>query len=116
MVTLFYKRTAVRQPVIQLTARSRDIRQNNPETVVRLLVLYDRPLSFSDSDECAGDFTLPVLAGVDVVAYFSLPPGAAPVFGSKNRVAFFGNYRFYFSSIENLRLFEVRLFRGYGWV
>ncbi|CAN0007944.1 unnamed protein product [Ascophyllum nodosum] len=58
------------------------------------------------TDECTGDFTLPVLAGVDVVAFFSLPPGATPVVGSENRMALFGDYRFYFSSIENLRLFE----------
>ncbi|CAN0039334.1 unnamed protein product [Ectocarpus fasciculatus] len=56
--------------------------------------------------DCTGDTHFPVLAGVDVVAYWALPEGSKPVFGTPNLVALFGDYRFYFSSIENLRTFE----------
>lgn len=58
--------------------------------------------------ECTGDFSLPVLAGVDVVAYFSLNEGEPPVYGTENYMALFGAYRFYFGSMGNLRTFEVR--------
>ncbi|CAN0031532.1 unnamed protein product [Ectocarpus sp. 12 AP-2014] len=56
--------------------------------------------------DCTGDTHLPVLGGVDVVAYWALSAGSKPVFGTPNLVALFGDYRFYFSSIENLRTFE----------
>lgn len=59
------------------------------------------------ADEYAGDYSFPVLNGVDLVAYFSLAAGAAPVYGTENYMAVFGNYRFYFSSVENLQEFEV---------
>lgn len=55
------------------------------------------------------DLSLPVLAGVDVVAYWTLPGGATPVLGSHNLMSIFQGYRFFFSSIENLRTFEVRV-------
>ncbi|CAN0038582.1 unnamed protein product, partial [Hapterophycus canaliculatus] len=48
----------------------------------------------------------PVLRGVDVVAYWTLPDGGEPVAGTPNLMATFGSYRFFFSSIENLRTFE----------
>lgn len=50
---------------------------------------------------------MPVLNGVDLVAYFSLDADAAPVYGTENYMAVFGNYRFYFSSMENFQKFEV---------
>lgn len=54
------------------------------------------------------DTSLPVLGGVDVVAYWALSEGATPVHGTPTLTAMFGDYRFFFSSIENLRTFEVR--------
>ncbi|CAM9169713.1 unnamed protein product [Ectocarpus sp. 8 AP-2014] len=60
--------------------------------------------------ECAGQFDLPVLGGVDVVEYWRLPSAAEAVLGSPNLMSVFGNYRFFFSSVENLRVFEARGF------
>lgn len=54
------------------------------------------------------DFSLPVLGGYDVVAYWTLPDGAEPVLGKPALMSLYGHYRFFFSSIENLRTFEVR--------
>ncbi|CAB1112120.1 unnamed protein product [Ectocarpus sp. CCAP 1310/34] len=65
---------------------------------------------FYCSAECAGQFDLPVLGGVDVVEYWSLPLAAEAVLGSPNLMSVFGNYRFFFSSVENLRVFEARGF------
>lgn len=59
-------------------------------------------------EECAGQFDLPILGGVDVVEYWNLPAGADPVLGKSTLMAFLGDYRFFFSTIENLRWFEVR--------
>eukprot|EP00752_Nemacystus_decipiens_P016488 g14739.t1 len=59
------------------------------------------------TDECARQYDLPVLKGVDLVAYWTLPDGAEPVMGTANLIAFYGAYRFYFSSIANLRAFEA---------
>ena len=59
------------------------------------------------ADECARQYDLPVLKGVDVVAYWTLPDGAEPVIGTPNLMASYGEYRFFFSSIVNLRAFEV---------
>lgn len=59
------------------------------------------------TEECAGQFDLPVLGGVDVVAYWDLPAGAEPVLGTSDLMALWGDYRFFFSSIENLRTFQV---------
>ncbi|CAM9998835.1 unnamed protein product [Ectocarpus sp. 6 AP-2014] len=56
--------------------------------------------------ECAGQFDLPVLGGVDVVEYWRLPSAAEAVLGSPNLMSVFGNYRFFFSSVENLLVFE----------
>lgn len=53
------------------------------------------------------DVSFPVLGGVDVVAYWGLSEGAEPVSGTPALMALYGDYRFYFSSIENLRTFEV---------
>lgn len=60
--------------------------------------------------ECAGQFDLPVLGGVDVVEYWRLPLAAEPVLGSPNLMSVLGDYRFFFSTVENLRVFEVRGF------
>ena len=43
------------------------------------------------------------------MAYWTLPDGAEPVMGTSNLMAEYGDYRFYFSSIVNLRAFEVRI-------
>ncbi|CAM9210341.1 unnamed protein product [Ectocarpus fasciculatus] len=56
--------------------------------------------------ECAGQFDLPVLGGVDVVEYWRLPLAAEPVLGSPNLMSVLGDYRFFFSTAENLRVFE----------
>lgn len=58
------------------------------------------------------DLSLPVLGGFDVVAYWTLPDGAEPVLGTSALMALYGNYRFFFSSIENLRAFEVKGLRS----
>lgn len=57
----------------------------------------------------AADTSLPVLGGVDVVAYWALPEGSVSVLGTADLVGLFRDYRFFFSSIENLRTFEVRV-------
>lgn len=49
----------------------------------------------------------PVLAGVDVVAYFSLSEGDSAVTGSEEHTATFGGYSFYFSSAANRKAFEL---------
>ncbi|CAN0483288.1 unnamed protein product [Ectocarpus sp. 12 AP-2014] len=66
----------------------------------------DTASTFVCSAECAGQFDLPVLGGVDVVEYWRLPLAAEAVLGSPNLMSVFGNYRFFFSSVENLRVFE----------
>jgi len=60
------------------------------------------------ADECTRQYDLPVLAGVDLVAYWTLPEGSSAVHGSPNLMTVYEGYRFFFSSIENLRAFEVR--------
>lgn len=57
---------------------------------------------------CTQQFDLPVLAGADVVSYFSLEEGELPAFGTETLMAVHENYRYYFSTIENLWKFEVR--------
>lgn len=59
------------------------------------------------------DYSLPVLGGFDVVAYWTLPGGAEPVLGTQAFTALYGNYRFLFSSTENLRAFEVMISGGF---
>ncbi len=53
----------------------------------------------------------PVLSGYDLVAYFSLEEGADAVVGSEDYSTTYGDhgneYTFYFSSSENLALFEA---------
>lgn len=60
-----------------------------------------------DTDICTGDTTLPVLLGVDLVAYFSLEESESAVFGSEDYASTYNGYLFYFSSAENQELFEV---------
>lgn len=60
-----------------------------------------------DTYICTGDTTVPVLMGVDLVAYFSLEKDAPAVFGSKYYTSIYNGYLFYFSSAENQQLFEV---------
>lgn len=52
--------------------------------------------------ECTGDFGPPVLAGSDLVAFFSLKDGAPPVSGAISFMSEFEGYRFYFSSAGDL--------------
>lgn len=58
--------------------------------------------------ECTGDRSIPVLKGVDVVAYFSLERGQHAVYGSELYTVVFNDYLFFFSSLENKLVFEVR--------
>lgn len=57
--------------------------------------------------ECTGDHSKPVARGVDLVAYFSLAPEQPAVFGSEEYAVLFHQYTFYFSSLENMLMFEV---------
>lgn len=57
--------------------------------------------------QCAGDLSLPVLMGADLVAYFSLEEHGEAIFGFADYEAVYGGYRFLFSSAENKALFEV---------
>ena len=57
--------------------------------------------------ECSGDRSVPVLKGVDFVAYRSLEGGQPAVYGSEHYSVVFQDYLFYFSSIQNKLLFEV---------
>lgn len=59
------------------------------------------------TNECTGNTDLPVLGGVDVVAYFSLEAGAAAMFGYETHQYHVGGYKFYFVSEENKKIFEV---------
>ena len=56
----------------------------------------------------AGDVSYPVLAGADVVAYFSLEEGSKPVIARGDIRATHRSYDFYFSSLENRETFKVR--------
>lgn len=57
--------------------------------------------------ECTGDYSKPVARGVDLVAYFSLAPDQPAVNGSEEYAVLFHQYTFYFSSLENMLMFEV---------
>ena len=57
---------------------------------------------------CTGDVSKPVLDGADFVAYFSLDPDSAGVYGTEDYVATYNGYSFWFISEENKALFEVR--------
>lgn len=59
-----------------------------------------------DTYVCTGDFTLPVLQGVDLVAYWFLEQDAPAVMGSEDNASTYNGYLFYFSSAENQKLFE----------
>lgn len=50
---------------------------------------------------------MPVLQGVDVVAYFDLAPGSPPVHGSSHYSSEYMGYTFWFSSQQNKETFEV---------
>ncbi|CAN0304134.1 unnamed protein product, partial [Discosporangium mesarthrocarpum] len=56
---------------------------------------------------CTGNRSLPVLEGVDVVAYYQLDPGADPVHGVSSIRAYLNNYAFYFSTEENKQVFQA---------
>ncbi|CAN0059885.1 unnamed protein product [Ascophyllum nodosum] len=55
---------------------------------------------------CTGDVSKPVLDGADFVAYFSLDPDSAGVYGTEDYVATYNGYSFWFISEENKALFE----------
>lgn len=59
------------------------------------------------TQECTGDTTKAVMLGVDVVAYRSLSVGQHAVHGLKEYSSVYGQYLFYFSSLENKLVFEV---------
>lgn len=56
---------------------------------------------------CAGDKSVPVLQGYDVVAYQYLTPGAPPVMGSDEFTSELYGYTFWFSSQDNKEAFDV---------
>jgi len=60
--------------------------------------------------ECCTDQNFPVLAGVDVVAYFQIPLGSRAVIGNSSINSIFetrnGAFTFYFSNEENRNIFE----------
>lgn len=58
-------------------------------------------------EDCAGSH-LPVLGGIDVVAYHAIDPGEPPVSGNQWHEALYGGYRFWFVSEANKALFQVR--------
>lgn len=60
-----------------------------------------------NTEECTGDRSLPVLKGVDLVAYRSLKGGQPAVYGSDHYSALYRDYLFYFSSLQNKVAFEV---------
>lgn len=61
------------------------------------------------TDMCAGDASLPVLEGVDVVSYFSLEETEPAVLGKQEHEAEYNGYRFWFASAENRAAFEVSI-------
>lgn len=65
-----------------------------------------------DTYICTGETTLPVLQGVDLVAYHSLEPDSPAVYGSGHHDIMFNGYTFWFSSEENKELFAV----GTAWL
>lgn len=48
-----------------------------------------------------------VMQGADLTSYFSLEPGAAPLFGVAEHESVFNGYTFWFASEENKAMFEV---------
>ncbi|CAN0431229.1 unnamed protein product [Pylaiella littoralis] len=73
--------------------------------------------TLTTTEDCTADTSLPVLGGVDVVSFWALSEEEAPVRGTPTLMAPFGDYRFFFSSIENLRAFErnpVKYIPAYG--
>lgn len=64
--------------------------------------------TLTSTADCTGDKTRPVLAGADVVEFFSLPDGSKPVIGKGDITAEHNGYLFFFSSQDNQQLFKVR--------
>lgn len=58
-------------------------------------------------EDCAESY-MPVLGGIDVVAYQAIDPGETPVYGKQWHEALYGGYRFWFVSETNKALFQVR--------
>ncbi|CAN0254548.1 unnamed protein product, partial [Pylaiella littoralis] len=58
------------------------------------------------TEQCTSDTSKPAANGADVVAFRSLLPGTAAVFGTPEFSTLFGRYTFYFSTLENKLLFE----------
>lgn len=52
-----------------------------------------------------------MLAGADVVAYFSLAPNSKPLMSTGDIFTRYNGYLFYFNTTENQRLFEVRWYK-----
>lgn len=57
--------------------------------------------------QCAGDLSLPVMKGADLVSYFSLEEGDVAMYGTPEHQSSYGEYLFLFVSEENKALFEV---------
>lgn len=60
---------------------------------------------------CTGNRNLPVVRGVDFVAFRSLAAGQPAVYGSGQYSTEFNDYLFFFRSEENKLIFEVCLWR-----
>ena len=56
-------------------------------------------------DNCIEPTRGPVLGGVDVVAYFALPPGSSATLGIDRHNVTLGEYTFHFASAENAEMF-----------
>lgn len=62
--------------------------------------------TLTSTQDCTGDLSYPVLAGADVVAYFSLEDGSKPVIARGDIRATYRSYVFFFVSVENRNRFE----------
>lgn len=81
---------------------------NSSEIPFGLVTPYNgtRP-TLTTTLECVGDLSLPVIAGADVVAYFSMEEGQKPEIATGDiRTTYDGNL-FYFNTHENKQTFEV---------
>lgn len=81
------------------------------QTAGPLLDAADIP-TISATSECATS-TETVMDGADLTSYFSLEPGAEPVFGVAEHESLYNGYRFWFASEENKAQFEVGVRRGH---
>lgn len=65
-----------------------------------------KPARTTTSD-CISDMSLPVVAGADVVAYFSMEAGTKPAIATGDISTTYDDYLFFFNTHENRQTFEV---------